>query len=102
MLSFSNVNAQSLTAKVLRVGCHLTDNQCFVFVDKEIPNSGSCENNVAFRYDSEEIHNSEELYSSLLAAQASGRNVIFGGAGKFVLAVQALQRLHGLLFSLIK
>ena len=78
----TSVSAQSLIAKVLRVGCHTVNGQCFVYLDKPIPEGSECTNTGAvLRWNSANVHNSEELYSTLLAAHATGTDVQFGSAG---------------------
>jgi len=73
--------ATSLATKIERVGCHITNSICFVNVESPIP--GDCIHKSAkqFRWNSEAISNHDALYSSLLAAQATGRSVFFGSAG---------------------
>ena len=76
--SIASVNAQILTVKVLRVGCHTVNGQCFVNIDQLIPectNTGS-----QLRWNSSSVNNSDALYSTLLAAHATGESVQFGGA----------------------
>jgi len=54
--------AESVVAKVLKVGCHIVE----------------CKFNNQLRYNSEEISNADALYSSLLLAQTTGQSIQFG------------------------
>jgi len=82
MLLSSTVSAQNLIAKVLRVGCHTVNGQCFVYLNKPVPEGSECTNTgTVLRWNSENVNNSDALYSTLLAAHTTGVDVQFGSAG---------------------
>ena len=82
MLLSSTVSAQISIAKVLRVGCHTVNGQCFVYLDRPIPEGSECTNTgTVLRWNTEKVSNSDELYSTLLAAHATDKEVQFGSAG---------------------
>ncbi|BCL73495.1 hypothetical protein TUMSATVNIG1_54710 [Vibrio nigripulchritudo] len=76
-----NANASSSVAgNVTKVGCHINSNMCFAYVD--VPINTSCiHNDGSLRWDGVATINSDKVYSTLLAAQSSGKKVVFGGAG---------------------
>lgn len=84
-LFFSLITSQclatTLNAKIVQVGCHTNDDQCFAYLDKPIGGVGNCEKNKSMRWSLKNGHAGKEAYSTFLAAKISGKRVHFGAAG---------------------
>lgn len=75
--------SESFSVNINQLGCHINSNVCFAYVDKEIPNTGNCNNNASLRWDGNSSLNNDKTYSTLLLAFASGKTITFGQEGCF-------------------
>ena len=74
-------NSATHTKKILRVGCHVDADVCFVYVEGSI--ASSCpHNDGSFRWDGTDS-NGKAALSILLSAHATGKTVTFSGSGCF-------------------
>lgn len=73
-------SAVTLTTNIESVGCHITSDMCFVYVE-DVIQTACANNDGTFRWDGTNGSNREEVMSILLSAQARGSSVSFGGAG---------------------
>ena len=72
------VVASTQTAKITRVGCAITGNTCYAYIDQDIVTTCP-KNDKSFRFPSDGA-NGKEALSILLTAQAMNKSVQFGGA----------------------
>ncbi|GAA6167893.1 hypothetical protein [Sessilibacter corallicola] len=74
-----NINAApSFNAKVLRVGCHADQNTCFVYIDRDTPETQCTNDPRSIRWDGLNIKNAQSILSIFLVAQSSEKTVTFG------------------------
>jgi len=82
VLSFEST-ANELVTKVVQVGCHTSDSNCFVYIDKAIPAGvANCSNRGSLRWDASMAKNAPQVYATLLAAAMADKEVRFGGVDK--------------------
>jgi hypothetical protein len=80
-LFLGSVYADDVTSKITKIGCHINTSMCYVYLEESIT-SDICSSTNSLRWGSDAGFNMAALYSTLLAAHATGKKVTFGGAGE--------------------
>lgn len=75
-LSNSGSASEPWSKKINRVGCHLHDTTCFVYIDGGAVGPESCKSN-SLRWNRETAPNGEEILSLLMMAFAADKSVEF-------------------------
>ena len=70
-------SANSIQAKVVKVGCHINAETCYVYLDKPI--TSDCTHKSSLRWGTDSSKNANIALSLLLAAKAANQTVEFGG-----------------------
>ena len=77
-----SVNANTVTTKIDKIGCHKHTNACFVYVEENI-NSNCPSNDNSFRWDGTTDPSGKAILSILLTAHSTGKSVTFWESGCF-------------------